>query len=387
MSASKKLSVGADMPRLETPMERDLLIALNAAEQLPRDTALRLAISPARWALCGKANRSSLGEKLGIDRRSLRAARDLLPRAAGIATEETRRAIALGGKLVTRLDPGYPSSLADLELPPPVLYCRGKLPSRPAVSIVGSRDADTYGLEVADRFARVLASRGLVVVSGFARGVDAAAHRGALTGGGKTVAVLGCGVDVDYPRGQRRLAGRIAESGAVISEFRMGTLPEAWRFPVRNRIIAALAVGTLVVRATQRSGSLITARQSLELGRDVYAVPGNILDRRSVGPNTLIRDGALAAQDPRDILEALPLHLQDRLKSAEVESAHEDMPDPEGESERQVLHALPPGKLMTQDEIVSLIELPIEQVVGHLLTLELGGWVRRYPGPSYGRRS
>ncbi len=375
-------------PPLEPARERELLVALNAAEGIPRDRALTLARNLADWATASSsADLGRLARELQVDTGSLKTARALLPRAARIARRETRRARAAEAHILTRLEPSFPSALAALELPPPVLYCRGKLPVAPAVAIVGSRDADAYGLEVAEHIASDLAARGVTIVSGFARGIDTAAHRGALAAGGRTVAVLGCGVDVDYPRGHRKLARRIAKSGAVVSEFRMGAHPEPWRFPVRNRIIAALAVGTLVVRATVKSGSLITARQSLELGRDVYALPGNIYDRRSVGPNSLIRDGALPVQQAGDILEALPVREQERLVPVTPSErvGHDDDP-PLEKREQVVLDVLPRGELVPQDEIVAMTGLPIDEVLAHLLSLELGGWVRRYPGPAYCRK-
>ncbi|MDH3744853.1 MAG: DNA-processing protein DprA [Acidobacteriota bacterium] len=379
---------GAHSPSaLDSSRERELLIALNAAEQIPRDKALVLARSPATWATGRHSEDHQTAHTLGVDTKSLRAAKSLLGPAAGIAARETRNAEASGARIITRLDPELPAQLGELDLPPPVLYCRGELTAAPAVAIVGSRDADAYGLEVAERFATDLASRGVVVVSGLARGVDTAAHRGALAAGGKTVAILGCGIDVDYPRGHRKLSDRIARNGALVSEFRMGTHPEAWRFPVRNRIIAALAIGTLVVRATERSGSLITARLSLELGRDVYALPGNIYDRRSVGPNSLIRDGALAVQQASDIIEALPSRQQDRLVPVDGNvSGSGERGLPGTRTERAVLDVVPRGELIPQDEVVAMTGLPIEEVLAHLLSLELGGWVRRYPGPSYCRR-
>jgi len=185
---------------------------------------------------------------------------------------------------------------------PACLYARGSLSDGVAVAIVGSRRASRYGREIATWLAGELARRGLTVVSGFAVGVDAAAHRGALAAGGPTVAVLGCGLDVDYPRGHFELGRRIVHGeggggaepgprGAVITEFPCGVEPKAWHFPVRNRLIAALSLGTVVVRAAERSGSLITARRALDLGREVLAVPGAIFDRLSAGPHRLLRDG------------------------------------------------------------------------------------------------
>jgi DNA processing protein len=309
---------------------------------------------------------------------------------------------------VTLLDGDYPERLRQLALPPPVLYLRGALPAAPAVAVVGSRNADPYGVEVATLFARSLAAAGVVVVSGFARGVDAAAHRGALAGGGSTVAVLGCGVDVAYPRGHGKLGAEVAARGALLSELPCGAPPLAHHFPVRNRIIAALAEGTLVVEATPRSGSLITARLALELGRDVYAVPGRIFDERSLGPNALLRDGALLAQHPKDVLEALPREARERLAApggdAGGPGGGPGGPDgdaggrqggPGGSADRaaaplpglrgRLLAALPPGCHRSPEALAAAAGAGVDRVLGALLELELGGWVRRHPGALYGR--
>src|SRR6185369_5879985 len=294
----------------------------------------------------------------------------------------------LGATVLLREDPGYPAALNQLDLPPPVLYVLGVPPdfaaARPAVAVVGSRRADSYGQEVAELFARVLAAAGVTVISGFAQGIDAAAHRGALAGGSPgqpaTLAVLGCGLGVDYPRGHARLGEEIAAQGALVSEFPCGLSPRSWHFPVRNRVIAALAEGTLVVQAAPRSGSLITARQALDLGREVWAVPGRIFDERSLGPNALIRDGATLVQHPRDILETLrpPDHHAGVFPVGEgAFKSEEDLP---AGLAGQVFAALSPGAVRLPEEIASGLGVPVDGVLGALLELELGGWARRHPG-------
>ncbi len=362
--------------------KRRALIALNSCERLPRGAICRLAQELDRWA-------SAAGDEapaaLDLPHRHLPTARQALERAAAVARRERRRAAVLGARLVTLLDADYPAPLEDLSLPPPVLYCLGEVPDGPATAIVGSRAADAYGREAATLFGRELARAGLTVVSGLARGVDSAAHRGALAApDGRTVGVLGCGLDVDYPRGSARLRRTIAERGAVVSEFPLGTEPYKSNFPIRNRIIAALAVGTLVVQGEARSGSLITARLALELGRDVYAVPGRIFDRRSAGPNTLIRDGALPAQHPRDILESLPLAVRERLPAAAP--AAEPAAGPAGDAGR-LLAAMTPGEPRPPGELAAACELGVERVLALLLELELAGRVRREPGPAWCRRA
>ena len=209
---------------------------------------------------------------------------------------------------VTRGRPGYPRLLAELHDPPARLYLRGgpaEILSRPAVAMVGARSCSPYGAQVARELARELAGAGIVVVSGLARGIDGEAHRGALAGGGLTVAVLGCGIDRDYPRAHAELARRIAESGLVVSEYPEGVEPAPWRFPARNRIVAGLAAATVVVEARECSGALITADFALELGRDVFAVPGEITSGLSRGTNDLIRQGATPLLTADDVLEAL----------------------------------------------------------------------------------
>jgi DNA processing protein len=256
-----------------------------------------------------------------------------------------------------------------------------------AVAIVGSRRTDANGREAANHFGRALAAAGLTVVSGCARGVDATAHRAALAAGGTTVAVLGCGLGVDYPRGHARLRREIAAAGAVISELPFHAEPIAWHFPVRNRIIAALARGTLVVQAAERSGSLITARHALDLGRDVLAVPGSIFDRRSRGTHALLRDGAFPAATPRDVLDVLfgPSETDRLLGAAEPAGpAVAEAGRPDGLPGR-VLAALPVGRERGVEEVAEAVGAGVDRVLAALLELELAGWVRRHAGAAYSR--
>ena len=211
---------------------------------------------------------------------------------------------------VLRGRPGYPPLLAELHDPPARLHLRGgsaEVLSLPAVAVVGARSCSPYGAQVARDLACELAAAGLVIVSGLARGIDGEAHRGALAAGGLTVAVLGCGIDRDYPRAHAELARRIGERGLVVSEYPPGVEPSPWRFPARNRIVAGLARATVVVEARERSGALITADFALELGRDVFAVPGEITSGLSKGTNDLIRQGATPLLAAGDILESLGL--------------------------------------------------------------------------------
>ncbi|HEY0781199.1 MAG TPA: DNA-processing protein DprA, partial [Thermoanaerobaculia bacterium] len=282
---------------------------------------------------------------------------------------------------VTRGEPAYPERLHHLPLPPPVLAVRGTLPEGPAVAIVGSRRADAYGREVAELFAVQLAAAGVAVVSGFARGIDATAHRGALAAPtGTTVAVLGCGLGVDYPAGHRALGDEIARCGAVVSELPCGATPRAWYFPARNRVIAALAHGTLVVQATLRSGSLITARHANDLGRDVYAVPGRIFDERSLGTNALIRDGAQLVQHPQDVLDALAAPAVAAPPPPRLE------PEPPDGLAGDVLARLSRGTEQTAEELARILGCEVDGVLAALLELELAGLLVRRPGSTYTRR-
>jgi DNA processing protein len=220
-----------------------------------------------------------------------------------------RQLLANGLRFVGRGDAEFPSRLGELHDPPPGLFVRGgadlELLAMPAVAIVGARACSSYGSQVARLLGRELAATGIVVVSGLARGVDGEAHRGALETDGATVAVLGCGVDRDYPAAHAALAARVCERGLVVSEYAPGVEPAPWRFPARNRIIAGLTTATVVVEARERSGALITADFALETGREVFAVPGEITSGLSTGTNALLRLGATPLTRSTDVLEAL----------------------------------------------------------------------------------
>jgi len=391
--------------RTETSCEmgeaRDLAIALNAADRIWRPAICRLAADPEPWSRPGATPEAELSRELGVPRTQLRRAVELLPRAAEIARRETEAASELGATILTRFDPGYPAALHDLALPPPVLYHEGPLPADlgsaelPAVALVGSRKPDADGREAATLFARALADSGVAVVSGFARGIDAAAHHGAVASGrAPTLAVLGCGLAVDYPRGHRKLRRQILDAGgALVTEWRGDTLPRPWRFPVRNRVIAALTQATVVVQAAPRSGSLITARHALELGRDVWAMPGSIFDERALGTNALIRDGAYPALHPRDLLEALRLAPPRRtVRRAGALTGALEIPQPSPDEEDlpdglpgQLLQALPRGLSRPAEDLAAELEAPLDRILSSLLELELLGRVRRVPGPEYRR--
>ena len=369
---------------MSEPTRRELLIALNAASTLSRPAAYRLAQELDRWS-GAEVSPERLAAGTGVPRAQMRKALAIPGTAAAVAARETAAAGRLGGRIVTLEDPDYPPGLRHLSPPPPVLYIRGELPAGPpAIAIVGSRRADAYGREAADLFSRGLAAAGVTVVSGFAQGIDAAAHRGALAApDGRTVAVLGCGLGVDYPRGHARLADEIAARGAQVSEFPCGLIPRAWHFPLRNRSLAALTQGTLVVQAALRSGSLITARHALDLGREVWAVPGRIFDESSLGANALIREGAHLAQHPADLLEFLvPRALAGQLPLPVPAATG---PEPPPGFPGQVFAEIPPGSPRVAEEIAIRLDVTVDKVLAALLELELGGLLKRLPGSAYGR--
>jgi DNA processing protein len=363
--------------------EADLLVALNAIGDQQRATLCLLGQQLGRWRRTPTARIAARAAQLGVPQSALARALEVVTDAPRLAAEQRRAAERLGAVVVTLADREYPAALRDLPLPPPALYCRGALPRAPAVAIVGSRRPTEYGRECARWFARELARQGVVVVSGFARGIDGAAHRGALDAGGRTVAVLGCGLDIPYPkRNHAELAAPIAACGALVSELPIGTPPRQESFPLRNRLIAALSRVTLVVEAAVRSGSLITARHALELGREVAALPGRICDETAQGCNALIADGAIPALHPRDLLAALG----EGALGEGVPAPAVDVPPPLPGLAARLWERLPPGATRGGDELAAAVEASADATLAALLELELGGWVARLPGPTYARR-
>jgi DNA processing protein len=312
----------------------------------------------------------------------------------------------LPGKGVATLvlaDEHYPAWLRTIPDPPPVLYCDGSLEpgDRQAVAIVGSRQATPYGLRVTDALARELSRLGFTIVSGFARGIDAAAHRAALASGGRTVAVLGCGLDVDYPSGHASLRTEIAGSGAVLTEFAPDTAPFATNFPRRNRIISGLALGVVVVEAAEDSGSLITARLALEQGREVFAVPGPIDAPTSRGPHGLLKQGAKLVETVNDIVEELlpqletmrtplidPLHLKSNgcpgFVATGAGGRRPFAPKPPDLSpEEQVVFRVIGREPRHLDDLTEQSRLSAAEVARILLGLELKALVHQLPGQQY----
>ncbi len=291
--------------------------------------------------------------------------------------------------VVTFADPAYPDLLKHIHDPPPLLYVKGALEpaDRNAVSVVGSRRATHYGKTVAGKLAGDLARMSITVISGLAYGVDAAAHRGALEAGGRTLAVLGCGVDIVYPRANSKLYKRIPDSGALISEFPMGTHPDPGNFPLRNRIVSGLALGTLVIEAPRKSGALITARLAMEQNREVFAVPGNIFSPYGEGCHLLIKDGAKLVENVYDIIGEIETGL-DGLEIGKPAAPTDGAGVTEKKmsaDERKVFDYLS----MAPEHIDAVIEecdLTASRAASALVTLELKGLIQQLTGKQFIRR-
>jgi len=297
-------------------------------------------------------------------------------------TRELETIDTLAIDLVPRGDPRYPPLLAAIDDPPPLLFLRGDLRAGalPCVALVGTRHTSPYGELVAEQLARELAAAGVGVISGLAQGIDAAAHEGALQAGGYTAAVLGTGVDKPYPAANKALYQRLCESGAVLSEFMLGTTPQAWHFPVRNRIISGLSRAVVVVQAPSKSGALITAQLATEQNREVMAVPGNITDGRQMGCHELIRDGAVLVRGVEDILEALRLPAAGAGQAAVAAAPTVRLEGDEGTVAGAL--GLTPSSI---DDLIEKTGLATPSVQASLVTLELKGVARRLPGNQFVR--
>jgi len=314
--------------------------------------------------------------------------------SAELAQEELGRATAAGAVVVVMDDPAYPSQLKQIYDPPLVLYVRGNVAalSQPGIALVGTRHPTPYGLGMAERLACDLAARGLIIFSGLARGVDTAGHRGAISAKGKTVAVLGTGIDVIYPKENSRLVEQIiAVGGAIIAEFPVSTFAAPQNFPIRNRIISGISIGVLVVEAAEYSGTRITARCALEQNRDVFAVPGNVTNKNSWGPNTLIKQGAKLVATWEDVWEELPAGIRIAL----VPESGNESPAAENASlfaeaelsphEKKIFALLKADESTHIDEIVERLEPAVSssEIFAALFELELAGKVKQLPGKNF----
>lgn len=324
-------------------------------------------------------------------------------RARAAAEDESRRTQDTGGTFLTLGDDAYPDRLRNIYDPPPVLWVRGDaaLLNRPGIAVVGTRQPSPYGAGMAEMLSRELASRRIAILSGMARGVDTAAHKGAIEAGGKTVAVWGTGIDVVYPKENKRLAERIVETGgAIISEFPLSTFPAPQNFPLRNRVLSGISIGVLVIEAGEYSGTRITARCAMEQNRDVYAVPGNVTNKNAWGPNTLIKQGAKLTATWEDIWEELPSQIRGALEE-ELAGLTNESNAPQSASlfsgaagavplsvpEQRVLEHLRRDEALQLDELIESLEpvLTSAEIFTALFELELNGRVKQLPGKNYVR--
>jgi DNA processing protein len=338
--------------------------------------------------------RASLTELEGTGIQAVSAQSLATGKSAELAREEIARTAAAGATLISLDDPSYPSRLKEIYDPPLILYVRGnpEVLTKPGLAMVGTRHPTPYGSGMAERLACDLALQGLVIISGLARGVDTASHRGAIAAKGKTVAVFGTGVDVIYPKENSRLAEQmLALGGAHISEFSLGTFAAPQNFPIRNRILSGMSVGVLVVEAAEYSGTRITARCALEQNREVFAVPGNVTNRNSWGPNTLIKQGAKLVATWEDVWEELSTEVRLALTSASPPespgaSSASLFPD-EGlpPHEKRILRLLKADEITHIDELVEKLEgeLSSSEIFAALFELELTGKVKQMPGKNF----
>ncbi|MBU2591229.1 MAG: DNA-processing protein DprA [Nitrospinota bacterium] len=292
--------------------------------------------------------------------------------------QEKEKAERCGVDIVTIEDAGYPARLREIYAPPVILYKKGEFKDddRISIAIVGSRLPTPYGRTMTERLAKGLAERGVTVVSGFARGIDTIAHTSSLKSGGRTIAVLGSGLDIIYPSENRELAKEIIKNGAIISEFPMGCQPERMNFPRRNRIISGLTTGTIVVEAAEKSGAIITANYALEQGRDVFAVPGPVSSAKSRGTNRLIKMGAKLVEDADDVIEEFSASLKISLEGKKGERRE----NIELTDEEKNLYNFIPDDGIDIDNLIEVSNLPAGRVSAILLKLEIKGLVRKMSG-------
>jgi DNA processing protein len=368
-------------------------LALSLAPQMGATRSRRLVEHFGNIDAVFRASLTEL-EAAGLPAASAQAIHNRDPLAR--AEEELLRAAAAGASIISLDDPAYPALLRQIYDPPVALFVRGPVEAlaAPGIAIVGTRHPTPYGLGMAERLACDLAARGLIIFSGLARGIDSAAHRGAVHAKGRTVAVLGTGVDVIYPRENSRLAESILElGGAVVSEFPLGTFAAPQNFPIRNRIISGLSLGVLVVEAGEYSGTRITARNALEQNREIFAVPGNVTNKNSWGPNTLIKQGAKLVATWEDVFEELPSEIKAHLAPAATASDRPaaaslfEQPEKLGEHERQVFRLLRADESRHIDQLVEELEgkLSPSEIFSALFELEFGGHIRQLPGKNYVR--
>ncbi|WP_213806244.1 DNA-processing protein DprA [Granulicella sp. dw_53] len=397
--------------RMTEPAREVARLAWMALMMTPGMGALRIKRSMERLELAERLFEASLTELegVGMPARSAQFVADGRARAA--AEEEIQRVTAAGGSVLAFEDEAYPERLREIYDPPAVLWIRGNvdLLARPGIAVVGTRQPSPYGAGMAELLARDLANRRITILSGMARGVDTAAHKGALDAGGKTVAVWGTGIDVVYPKENKRLAESIvAAGGTIVSEYPLGTFPAPQNFPIRNRILSGMSVGVLVIEAGEYSGTRITARCAMEQNRDVFAVPGNVTNKNAWGPNTLIKQGAKLTATWEDVWEDLPseilVQLEEEMAVAGSRAGNNESKSqgsaslfsgsgfdgdgkPMPEHERMVYQRLRHDEPLQLDELIEGLEAELgsAEIFAALFELELSGKVKQLPGKNYVR--
>ncbi|MGA9498262.1 MAG: DNA-processing protein DprA [Terriglobales bacterium] len=337
---------------------------------------------------------ASLTELEALGMRAVSAQSIATGKSFELAQQECAKAVEARARIFSLSDPEYPARLKEIYDPPVVLFVKGSIEvlAEPGIAMVGTRHPTPYGSGMAERLSTDLAARGLVIISGLARGIDTASHRGAIAAKGKTIAVLGTGIDIMYPKENTRLTEQIvALGGALITEFPVGTSPAPQNFPIRNRIISGMSAGVLVVEAAEYSGTRITSRLALEQNRDVYAVPGNVTNKNAWGPNTLIKQGAKLVATWEDVWEELPadvqarLHAQQQNESPEAETASLFPDEAISPHEKKILKLLKADESTHIDELVELLEdeVSASEIFAALFELELNGKIRQLPGKNF----
>jgi DNA processing protein len=357
-----------------------------ALERIPRVgpltmAKLRNAFGNPRAALEADTNR--IRRLAGLSEQLARTISEfVVPRDEILRDIETLAKLEI--RVVTRWDPDYPSNLKEIYDPPALLFVRGEIKPEDsrAVAVVGARNPTRYGIEITEQISRRLVQAGITLVSGLARGIDTACHQTAIQEEGRTIGVLGCGIDVSYPKENKKLIQEMSQYGAVISEFRPGIPPLATNFYRRNRIVSGLAKGVLVVEAARNSGSLITANHAVDQNRDVFAVPGNLMNPRSQGCHHLIKQGAGLVESADDIIDALFPPTGLKVQEALFKAA--DQEEELSEALQAVLEALDPDPVPI-DLLCENLKMDAGKLAGLLLELELNGLIRQHPGKMFSR--
>lgn len=384
LNSSWSQATGSDDGRM--PTEDDCIFDWLALERIPRVGPLTIArlydaFGSPRAAM--EANPREIRQRAGLSEKLAHVIADFRPPRDDIVREmEILR--KLDARIISRWDEDYPPNLKEIYDPPALLFVRGVIISQDsrAVAVVGARNPTCYGLDMTEQISGDLIREGITLISGLARGIDTACHKAALKGGGRTIGVLGCGLDVSYPRENKDLIEEMAKAGAVISEFRPGVAPLATNFYRRNRIVSGLAKGILVVEATLNSGSLITAAHALDQNRDVFAVPGNVMNKRSSGPHHLLKQGAGLVESADDIVQALFTPLATKAQASLFEASDEG--EKLSQTARVVLEALDPDPVPI-DLLGETLKIDAGILSGALVELELHGLIRQYPGKMFAR--